>query len=58
MVRYMVSVGWNGLFRSALVAFEAYGAALVGIAAIEPRFNNTHGILHTQFRSVRRRWIV
>lgn len=36
MVRYLVSLNWNSLIWSTiLAAFEAYGLALVGITPIE-----------------------
>jgi hypothetical protein len=36
MVRYLLSLNWDGFFRSTvLTAFEAYGSALVGITPTE-----------------------
>jgi hypothetical protein len=35
MVRYLVSLNWDGFIRSTiLAAFEAYGTALVGITPV------------------------
>ena len=37
MVRYLISLNWDGFIRSTiLTAFEAYGSALVGITPMEP----------------------
>lgn len=37
MVRYLISLNWESFFRSTILnAFEAYGAALVGITPFEP----------------------
>ena len=36
MVRYLISLKWDGFIRSTVVAaFEAYGSALVGITPSE-----------------------
>lgn len=36
MVRYLISLNWDGFFRTTiLTAFEAYGSALVGITPSE-----------------------
>ena len=36
MVRYLVSLNWDGFIRSTIVtAFEAYGSALVGITPFD-----------------------
>ena len=36
MVRYLVSLKWDGFIRSTVIrAFEAYGSALVGITPSE-----------------------
>ena len=36
MVRYLISLKWDGFIRSTVVAaFEAYGSALVGITPLE-----------------------
>jgi hypothetical protein len=36
MVRYLVSLKWDGFIRSTIVAaFEAYGSALIGITPSE-----------------------
>lgn len=52
MVRYLVSFNWNGFFRSTVIAaFEAYGSALVGIAPLELRPENS---LTGQIQPVRR----
>ena len=44
MVRYLISLNWDGFIRSTiLTAFEAYGSALVGITPREPAADQFHG---------------
>lgn len=44
MVRYLISLNWDGFIRSTiLTAFEAYGSALVGITPMEPAADQLQG---------------
>jgi len=45
MVRYLISLNWDGFIRSTiLMAFEAYGSALVGITPSELPPDHCHEV--------------
>ena len=49
MVRYLISLNWNRLIRSTMIAaFEAYGSALVGIAPQEFSAEGANRVPKTQ----------
>jgi hypothetical protein len=56
MVRYLISLKWDGFIRSTVVAaFEAYGSALVGITPLELPAGNSSDPSDTQVPDLQRR---